>query len=196
MHAGDCNGANRSFIDGADYTGNPATGWPRYAVAWAVAQRRWAPAGQLTPSSRRRKASLSCRRDLRPRGTPGETWSETGPSMIASGQGQVVWPRNTVLSPEGYSLALPGPESCQQLVLGWRSDRLFGQSAQDPDRLPHLFQVDGAAGAAGDMLLETLAFGRRELPFQIVRHQLDQLLASQVLRRSHLSPSFRTSTRA
>src|SRR3712207_6532974 len=75
------------------------------------------------------------------------------------------------------STPVPVAEDLKQPVPGFRIDAILGQCAGEANRRPHLLEVSGAVLAVLEVSLEPLPIGRRQCPFQITRHDFDELLA-------------------
>src|SRR5205085_507589 len=91
------------------------------------------------------------------------------------------WPGTR--SPERFLVALAGlpvSEHPEQSRFGLRTDVGRGQRTGELDRLPHLPDVLAAARAPLDVVLEAVALGFGQRALEIVRHQLDELLATQL----------------
>src|ERR1700677_2965538 len=77
------------------------------------------------------------------------------------------------------SLALPVPERSHQLGPRLLGKVLFVEPANHLCRLPHLFEVRRAPVATRDVLFETEEHLCVEGAFEVIGHELDELLAGQ-----------------
>src|SRR5947207_8269986 len=75
---------------------------------------------------------------------------------------------------------LPIPEDREQPRFDLRTDVGRRQAAGELDRLPHLPDVLVAAGASRDVMLEAVPLLLCEGVLEVVRHQLDELLAAEL----------------
>ena len=103
--------------------------------------------------------------------------------------------RQPTRSPKTASLALralralqrlgafgpPMPELLGQLVQGSRGNVVGGQTAHRLDGGPHLAEVGRTVWAGAQVCVEAPALGTRHRPFEVVGHQLDDLLAHQLV---------------
>ena len=82
-------------------------------------------------------------------------------------------------------ILLPGAEASEQIVFGALGHPVLGQRANGADRHPDLLQIDRALITIKEVGLESLPISAGERLVKIVRDQLDQLLAGQLIRVRH-----------
>src|SRR5574337_1310316 len=78
----------------------------------------------------------------------------------------------------GFPPGEPAAKHAEQRRLGLGGEVVGRDPAGHPDRRPQLGEVVGALAAAGEMLLEPAQVGRLEGALEVVRDELDELLAT------------------
>ena len=81
--------------------------------------------------------------------------------------------------------ALPVSEEFQELISGFRIDRVLGQTPHCLDGMAHLLHVPRAAWTKAQVRLEARAFRWRQRIFKIIADKLHQLLTRKLGRRGH-----------
>src|SRR5712671_1501128 len=76
-----------------------------------------------------------------------------------------------------FGRGTPPAEMLTERIERARRDRLLRQLSEGRDSLPHLFDIDDARIAAGQVLIESDAHRQWQRALEIVSHQLDHLLA-------------------
>src|SRR5207244_815393 len=100
---------------------------------------------------------------------------------------------------EGSVFALPVAEGVEERALRLRGQRFRRQGPGRADRRSHLVEIRSTARAVRDVTFEALAQLSRQRALEIVRHELDELLAGQLfvgVRSLHHVDSFRYSSSA